>query len=163
MDMSESKTSIDSELVEFQKDAYKQHDGRRIADVFRKDKLDAAVLVECRSEQYSSIIDRKVKGMIRTTEQVTKELEDTVSKFGKVIDNITNKEVEVQDITKRVGSKVKDSTNKLGEGLAKLERTCNFGKLDKYAETLSNLADSLERIAELERTGKLEKLISAMK
>jgi len=75
-----------------------------------------------------------------------------------------SKKLEELTIASKKGSEsVRDSTEKLKQGMMRIEKQSNFDKLEKYCLLLERAASAMTVLAELEKTGKLEKIINAVK
>ena len=65
--------------------------------------------------------------------------------------------------TKSISGQVKDAAEKLSTGLARVEKAANFDRLERYVELLERAAGAMTILAELEKSGKLEKIASAVR
>jgi hypothetical protein len=72
-------------------------------------------------------------------------------------------EVSISKTCKSTSSGVRSATNSLGEALVKMEKTCNFDKLERYVGLLERASVAIDSMAELEKTGKLERIFAALK
>ena len=72
-------------------------------------------------------------------------------------------EAEIAKVCKSTSVNVRTATNHLGEGLARLEKTCNFDRLERHVELLERASVAMLSLAELEKNGRLEKIMGAMK
>ena len=95
--------------------------------------------------------------------EVAEILDDVTTLFTKSVGNLQTKQAEIEAQCKKVSSSVRDSANKLGEGLLRVEKMADFNKLDRYVSLLERAAAAFESLAELEKTGKLEKIALAIK
>ena len=59
--------------------------------------------------------------------------------------------------------KMRDATEKLSAQMQKFNSIFSSAKFAEQAEAATKLADALERLAALERTGALQKMMAAMK
>lgn len=84
-------------------------------------------------------------------------------KFDNAIENLKKTESEISESSKKVSENVRQATSKLSEGLARIEKQANFDRLEKYVELLERAEKSISSLAELERSGKLEKIASAIR
>lgn len=69
----------------------------------------------------------------------------------------------VSENAKKVSGRVRTAAEDLANGLAKCEKQANFDRLDRYVQLLERAAQAMSILAELEKTGKLEKISSALK
>ncbi len=64
---------------------------------------------------------------------------------------------------KKSSGSIRKAADDLAQGLAKVEKTANFDRLEKYVGLLERAAAAMNLLAELEKTGKLDKIASALK
>ena len=65
--------------------------------------------------------------------------------------------------SKRTAGLVKESAERLAQGLARIEKTANLDKLERYTVLLERTAAAMNSLAELEASGKLDKIANALK
>ncbi len=70
---------------------------------------------------------------------------------------------DLEDSTKKATGKAKDAAQKLNDGLTRIEKTVNIASLEKRVELLERAADAMERLNALQQTGKLDKILNAVK
>ena len=70
---------------------------------------------------------------------------------------------DLEDSTKKATGKARDSAQKLNDALIKLEKIANISALEKRVELLERAADAMERLNALQQTGKLDKILNAVK
>ena len=70
---------------------------------------------------------------------------------------------DLEDSTKKATGKARDSAQKLNDGLTRIEKTVNIASLEKRVELLERAADAMERLNALQQTGKLDKILEAIK
>jgi|TARA_R110002033_G_scaffold47732_1_gene92955 hypothetical protein len=95
------------------------------------------------------------------------EIEEAISSWYQRLDLHRTKmmasEVEIAKICKSTSVNVRSAANHLGEGLARLEKTCNFDRLERHVELLERASVAMLSLSELEKNGRLEKIMDAMK
>ena len=96
-------------------------------------------------------------------EKATKTTEDMLAVFNGALNKLIQKETEVSDSAKRVSGNVRKAANELNEGLQRIEKVANFQNLERYASVLERAASALTILADLEKSGSLEKISKAMK
>jgi len=64
---------------------------------------------------------------------------------------------------KTANANIRDSAEKLSQGLSKCEKSANFNNLERYVLLLERAASAVKILGELESTGKLEKISNALK
>lgn len=70
---------------------------------------------------------------------------------------------ELEESTKKATGKAKDSAQKLNDSLIKLEKLVSISSLEKRVELLERAADAMDRLNSLQQTGKLDKILNAIK
>ena len=69
----------------------------------------------------------------------------------------------LEDSTKKSTGKARDAAQKLNDALIRIEKTVNIPALEKRVELLERAADAMERLNALQQTGKLDKILEAIK
>ena len=90
-------------------------------------------------------------------------LNDLQKAFWIAMDRMNNQAKELEDSTKKATGKAKDAAQKLNDGLLRIEKTVNIPALEKRVELLERAADAMERLNALQQTGKLDKILEAIK
>jgi len=75
---------------------------------------------------------------------------------------VSQEKVFVESV-KVTSGKLRDSTQKLADGLTRIEKTADFDKLQKYADLLERVERSISALAELESSGKLGRVAEALR
>ena len=114
------------------------------------------ILVGTYFERKAKTMTRDVDAAIVKVEQVTAEFSTTLDKFIALEDRFVEQ-------SKRAAGNVRDSYEKLSQGLAKVEKAANFDRLEKYVEYLERAASAMTTLAELEASGKLDKIAAAIR
>ena len=95
------------------------------------------------------------------------EIEEAISSWYERLnlhrDKMMASEVEIAKVCKSTSVNVRTAANHLGEGLARLEKTCNFDRLERHVELLERASVAMLSLSELEKNGRLEKIMDAMK
>jgi len=106
----------------------------------------------------------------RRTHRMEKDVEEAVQRtqhyktqLVRSMEDVVEMENTMGDTIKRVSGKVRDSAQKLSDGLAKIEKVANFDRLERYVELLERADKAMSSLAELEKSGKLEKIASAIR
>jgi hypothetical protein len=133
----------------------------RYGPLYSKYDLDITILQELLANDNFFI--RKRKRMSDQIKEVTNAVEAETKMFIHALDKLTTQETNLAEATKKVSGSVRKSANELGEGLLKVEKMADFNKLERYVGLLERAAVAFESLAELEKTGKLEKIALAIK
>lgn len=111
----------------------------------------------------SQFLNWRVKNMGNIIKEASDTLGDSITVFTDLLSQVEDKEQKLQKTSKSAIGKVKSSINELGSSMKKIDQLANFTQLQHQADCLERIASSLERISELEKTGKLSAVIQAMK
>lgn len=79
------------------------------------------------------------------------------------INKMTQKEEEAAAAAKKVAGSLKDSFEKLSQGLSRIEKTANFDRLERYVDLLERADKAISSLAEIEKSGRLEKIAAAIR
>ena len=90
-------------------------------------------------------------------------IDDVNALLTKATRKLTETETQLSESAKRASGNVRNAANDLANGLIKLEKTADFNRLERYVELLERAALAISQLAELEKTGKLEKIAMAIK
>jgi hypothetical protein len=104
--------------------------------------------------------------VIETKKQLLKALvtlEELQDSFWTSVHKMISQAKELEDSTKKATGKAKDAAQKLNDGLLRIEKTVNIAALEKRVELLERAADAMERLNALQQTGKLDKILEAIK
>jgi hypothetical protein len=145
--------------------------GGELREVARKGYSESGVFTEnhaknvLRSESYIKSLTLKNEpwGIVMAT------LENNRVELEKSTEAIRQASFKLVDVCKEtneglvdVGRKMRDNTEKVGTALQKFSNIADSTNLSKIADDAARLADSLERLSQLEVSGQLQKLIAAM-
>lgn len=128
---------------------------------FKKSNVTMALLQEI--SESKQIFMRKRKKMNTQIKDAVNSVDLEIQMFETAIDNLEQKERELAELTKKTSGSVRKSANELAEGLIKVEKMADFSKLERYVGLLERAALAFDSLAELEKTGKLEKIALAIK
>lgn len=78
-------------------------------------------------------------------------------------DRYQEKSTHLSQIAKKCSGDVRKAADDLASGLAKVEKTANFSNLERYVNLLERAATAMHSLAELEKSGKLDKIAGALK
>jgi hypothetical protein len=114
------------------------------------------VLNESFFERHRKDMTTDAEIAIEKTEKVTREFSDSLDRFLAV-------EKRFADQSKRASGAVRDAGEKLANGLSRIEKAANFDRLDRYVDLLERAATAMTVLAELEASGKLDKIAGAIR
>ena len=64
---------------------------------------------------------------------------------------------------KKASQDVRKAADDMASGLLKIEKQANFNNLERYVLLLERAASAMQSLAELEKSGKLEKIAASLK
>ena len=106
---------------------------------------------------------RRTKHMTQDAERAIDITNEVTANFKRSLDRLMTTEKGFTDASISMAGKVRDASEKLAQGLARVEKSANFDRLERYVELLERAAVAMNSLAELEKTGKLEKIAGALK
>ena len=105
-----------------------------------------------------SNIERRAKNVTSDLDRASEVLEEANKRFSTNLDELVEREKAFSVEAKRVSGSIRDSSTKLAEGLARLEKTANFDRLERMTILLERAQVALASLAEMRRDGKLERI-----
>jgi hypothetical protein len=109
-------------------------------------------------------LERKV---VKTMNKDHKNVEESLKGWADVINlhrkSMMEAEKELAKTCKDTSTNVRTASNHLGEALTRMEKVCNFDKLERYVGLLERASTAIDSLAVLEKAGKLDKIFSALK
>ena len=108
-------------------------------------------------------LKKKAKNMTDGFDQAAETLDKSYKTFKEKAEQFRALEEDFAAKSKKASGSVRDATQKLADGLARIEKTANFEKLERITALLERAEKALSALAELEKAGKLEKISSLLK
>lgn len=105
---------------------------------------------------------RKGKKMSTDYDKATDIINKAQSRFDTALIKLKETEAEISKTTKKVSENVRSSTERLSQGLARIEKQANFERLETYVNLLERAEQAITSLAHLQETGKLEKIANAI-
>jgi hypothetical protein len=125
-------------------------------------KITKAIADELTHEQ-GTYLTRKAK-MVSTDYEKASDITETAEKlFQRNASKLMATSDALQANIKKVSGNVRKAADDLASGLIKVEKTANFANLERYVLLLERAATAMSTLAELEKSGKLDKISSALK
>lgn len=128
--------------------------------MFSRDGVEKVIVGMINSDQY---FNQQAKNMTSDAEKAIGLTEDVNARFSKTLDNFQSTTKKFTEQAKTASGGVRDAADKLANGLLKIEKAANFDKLERYVELLERAAKAMEVLAELEKSGKLDKIAGALR
>lgn len=127
---------------------------------WREERVTQAALVMLAGGTYFGKRGRKVSKELEAAEQqvdeYTERLTGSIKKLVAAEDALVGK-------TRVVSGKVRDATQKLADGLARIEKCADFDRLERYVELLERAEKAIAGLAVLEQSGRLGKIAAAIR
>jgi len=101
--------------------------------------------------------------MTHDFEKASEVCEQAAKMFDSSVASMMKAEASVSEAAKKTSSQIRKSANELSDGLQRIEKAANFDKLERYVGLLERAAQALTILAGLEKDGKLNKIIGAVK
>jgi hypothetical protein len=106
---------------------------------------------------------KRAKRMSKDIDGAASLMNSATKVYNTAINRMIETEERLTESTKQVSSKVREAADKLGSGLARVEKQANFDRLERYVELLERAESAFSALAELEKSGKLEKIAQAVR
>lgn len=107
--------------------------------------------------------NRKVKSMNNDVKAATEKLDLMTGEFGQALNKFIKQESALVEQIKKSSGTVRDTLDKLSAGWSKFDKVVNFDKLERQVELLERASKAMTVLAELEASGKLEKITNSLK
>lgn len=137
-----------------------QHDGRN-------ESIDQSALVLKLAEMINSgDYFQQLKSHIDTCTSLKKasaNLDAATSVFWKNLETLKSQSEKFEDDAKKASSRVRDSQQKMFDVFKKFDQTFNLTRLQQQVELLERAADAMERLNALNQSGKLDKILNAVR
>lgn len=105
---------------------------------------------------------RRAKAMNKDIDTARELTEKAITELDRSITRFLSLEERFAENAKRVTGKVRDASQRLAEGIARVEKAASLSTLEKHCAVLERMAESLERLAELEASGRLRRISDAL-
>lgn len=113
--------------------------------------------------QNGILIKKKEKNMTHEINKATSEVEEAKTKFNKVCSLMIESEAKASAEAKKASGNIRKAADDLATGLLKVQKTADFAMLEKQVALLERAACALKSLSELDKQGRLESLLKAMK
>jgi uncharacterized Ntn-hydrolase superfamily protein len=108
-------------------------------------------------------ITRGTKTVTIDMQKATDALTEAERMFSAAIDKYQAQTTALSAASKKCSGDVRKAADDLSSGLAKVEKTANFANLERYVGLLERAATAMQTLAELEKSGRLDKIAGALK
>ena len=127
---------------------------------FKKEQLDKNLIVEIAETDH---LQRRGRKMEKKINEVTDSVNTAIKLFGDATGKLVAAEQAVTEQSKKATGNLRDCATKLADGIQRLEKTANFDRLERYVTLIERAATAMNSLADLEKSGKLDKIASALK
>lgn len=133
----------------------------RKGPMWSKDDLDKVILQEI--QHSNSYQNRRAKTVATGIEEATEIVTETTKLFSSAVSALSAKQSHLEETAKKVSGSVREQADKLASGLSRIEKAADFDKLERYVVLLERAATAFSTLADLEKTGKLEKIAASIR
>lgn len=127
---------------------------------YSQDEINELVCKLINDENY---FERRAKNMVSDTKRAIDTTETTINQFNTVIDKFFLTEERFINHSKKMAGALKDASEKVSQGISRVEKSANFDRLERYVGLLERAAEAMNALAKLEAEGKLNKISEALK
>jgi len=113
--------------------------------------------------QENYFYSEKVKIMTKDLDKATAVLDEATKNFSERLTEFAHMQTTLENKTKQSSGKLRDTTNRLNESFVRLQKQADFNTLERYVVLLERAEKSLSTLADLQQSGKLDKIFSALK
>jgi hypothetical protein len=118
---------------------------------------------EVAHEESSGFIKRTAQGTATDYDRANKVLEDARAMFIKNSDALRTSADSIANTAKKASQDVRKAADDMASGLLRIEKQANFNNLERYVGLLERAATAMQTLAELEKSGRLEKIAASLK
>ena len=106
---------------------------------------------------------RRAKPMTTNADVAVEMVETSTKKMLTALDRLVSSEQKMAEQAKKISGSIRDSEEKMAQGLSRIEKAANFDRLERYVGLLERAATAMRLLSELEASGKLEKIAGAIR
>jgi hypothetical protein len=128
--------------------------------LYRSEDVDQAVMKCILIEDYFTKVAKNMNTDVYKAIEIT---EDANKRFSTVISAFNKTHTEFSDSAKKASSTVRTAADTMAAGLSKIEKAANFDRLERMVILLERAATAMHTLAEMEKSGQLQKLSEAIK
>lgn len=101
--------------------------------------------------------------MTTDMEKATAYCEEMSANFEKAIAKFGVTQADFSEQSRKMAGEIKSASERMAQGLQRVEKAANFDRLERYVELLERAANAMTILGELEKTGKLDKIATAIR
>lgn len=110
-----------------------------------------------------NFFNKRVKKMNNDLNKANAKVDSYVENITKNMDRLVNKEDDFLKVTKRVSSNIRKNSENMSTGIGRIKDAANFEELERYTNILERFVVALDTLANIEKQGKLDKIIASIK
>lgn len=134
--------------------------GSRGEAQWRRDEVDTCVAADIADHNG---IENRAKRAAEKFDLANDVVNMAQAEFSRAIDRLVDTEKRLGDASKRVSGTIRKAADDLRGGLEKVQKSANFSALEKQVDLLERAASALSSLAELEKDGRLGRILNAIK
>ena len=110
-----------------------------------------------------NVIRRGTKTVTNTFEEATEVLKKSEALFGEHLTAFNDTAAKLSTAVKKTSGDVRKSAHEVGDGVQKVMKNINLDQLERSVVLLERAAGAMYALAELQKDGRLDKILDAMK
>ena len=108
-------------------------------------------------------LQRKARHMSTDLDKASSIVDEALKRFSEKADALQKQEEAFVESSKKVSGAVRDATQKLADGLARIEKVANFDRLERLVDLLERAQQAITALSELDQAGRLERIAQVLK
>ena len=109
------------------------------------------------------LIPLKEKFMASEINKASTAVEEAKTKFDLIIAALVATEAKASSEARKASGNIRKACDDLASGLIKVQKTADFASLERHVSLLERAAVAMTTLAELDKQGRLESMLKAMK
>jgi len=128
--------------------------------LYRPEDLDQAVMKCILIEDYFTKVAKDMNTDVYKAIEIT---EDANKRFSSVLNDFSKTHTMFAISAKQASSAVRTAADTMAAGVSKIEKAANFDRLERMVILLERAASAMNTLAQMEKSGQLQKLSEAIK
>lgn len=113
---------------------------------------------------HGDYLERRVrKEMTPDFEKASLAAKEAEALFKRHTDSMLHAMTTLQQTAKKASGGIRSAADDLQSGISRIEKQANFANLERYVSLLERAATAMQLLADLESTGRLDKIAGALK
>ena len=131
--------------------------------LFAETTVTKAIVSMLNDDKAGNYLTKRVKKMSNDLNNATEQLDKYLEVIRQRTNDVTQSEKAITESVKQVSGKVRDAYQRISDGVQRIEKTANFERLERMVALLERAEAAMSSLAELEKSGKLDKILTAIK